>query len=384
MIKIKTTLIFGILAVFLVLSTVVTPTDSLGIKKILLVLTILCGIIIDRSFFQNIKLIGSLAVAVLALIVFSLFNGSSFGASITVLYPIVYIFVGIISADIGIDFEKIFSRVVICLSLIITVTALLDMFHLLTIENNPVMNYISTTGEGQISTSSDAIFHYVIFLNGSPLILYNVAKFGFQRKYKLLLVSVLGLFFSGTRANIYMAIIILLIIIIFSLKNLLLSILVFLASLFGVEFLKYKNDSINQAKASGDMVRELKLESIKTELGNNFYNWNFGKGLGSYYYGPEQQVFNIVQYGYINTSEWSYMELIRQGGIFGLIIILVIIIKPLVTLLRHKVYYAVIGLVSYLIVATVDPFLITSTGFILYSVMYYLSKTIQFNQDNSK
>lgn len=374
MIRLKRNTIFHILIVLLTFFTVVTPTDSLGVKKVLLILTITYGLLIDRKFSKNIGTVIFLFFAILTLIIISLFNGSTLGTSLSVLYPFLYVLVGIMAADTMVDFEKIFSDVLIFLSIVIITTAALDMLHLVLVPNNILMTYISLWGEGQISTSEDAIFHYVIFLNGSPLILYNVAKFGFNKRYGLLLISVLGLFFSGTRANIYMALIILVVALLFAFKNMLLVIFTVLIGLPTVEFFRLQIQSINEAKSGGDYARELKLEVIQSELGNSVRNWVFGKGLGSYYYGPEKRVFNLIQYGYINTSEWSYMELIRQAGIIGLVIVMIIILRPLIILFFQKQYYVVVGVLAYLVVATVDPFLITSTGFILYAVTYYLSK----------
>ncbi|MDI6544829.1 hypothetical protein QMA57_04970 [Leuconostoc suionicum] len=374
MIRLKTSSLFHKLIVLLTFFTIMTPADSLGVKKILLFLTITYGLLIDRKFSKHIKTVIFLFLGLMTLILFSLFNGSSLGASLSIIYPFIYILVGLMSADMKVAFENIFSKILLFLSLIIVGTAILDMAHLVSISSNSLMNYIIMLGEGQISVSNDAIFHYVIFLNGSPLILYNVAKYGFKQKYMLLIISVLGLFFSGTRANIYMALVILVIVVLFALKNLLISIFTILIGASTFELFKLKSQSINQAKSGGDYARELKLEVIQSELGSNIRNWMFGKGLGSYYYGPEKRIFNVIQYGYVNTSEWSYMELIRQAGVIGLVIVMIIIVKPLITLLSQRQYYPVVGVVSYLIVATVDPFLITSTGFILYAVTYYLCK----------
>lgn len=364
---------FQVLVTVLVFFTLLTPTDSLGFKKYSLFITLIFGIILDRKVLSHYKIIIGLTLSFLLLSIISVFNGTSFGGAVSVLYPIVYIFIGLICIDLDINFEKIFSNILIILSLIIVVSALLDMTHLVEIFSNPLVNYISNLGEGQISISSDAIFHYVIFLNGSPLILYNVSKFGFQKYYAGLILSVLALFFSGTRANIYMAIVIVVIIVLIKNKNILLKILLFLTASIFYEFFQIKNNSINQAKSGGDFAREMKLEVIKSELGNSGQTWFFGKGLGSYYYGPVTRVFNTLQYGYINTSEWSYMEVIRQTGLLGLVIFMTIICMPILKLSKKKNYYPVLGGAAYLIVAIVDPFLITSTGFILYSVLYYLN-----------
>ncbi|WP_270781638.1 O-antigen ligase family protein, partial [Enterococcus casseliflavus] len=268
-----------------------------------------------------------------------------------------------------INLLKYFIYILNVIAFIIVVSAILDGVGILSINNNPLLMFLNNAGEAQISVSQFAIFHYVIFLNASPLVLISFSYYLFKRNYSLALIHFLALIWSGTRANIYLGIAMILLYIYFDkririMKPLLVLSLIIIVILYGRGFYE-RVTRINWAKSYGDEIRSLNLESIKLAMNNSWVNYFFGMGARSYYY-------SYARNELINQSELSYVELLRQIGLIGLVPFMTFLIKPIYRLLTNKNFtWLALSFALYLIKCYFDPFLFTSTGFILIAVVYF-------------
>jgi hypothetical protein len=97
-----------------------------------------------------------------------------------------------------------------------------------------------------------------------------------------------------------------------------------------------------------------------------------GMGMGSSFYSHGVGEF-------INSIEWSYLDLWRQMGLPMFIIFLVFLMRPLTT--KNKIpMHTKFGFVSYLIIAGTNPLLYSSTAYLYYIYMYYLIYKKEENQ----
>ena len=85
-------------------------------------------------------------------------------------------------------------------------------------------------------------------------------------------------------------------------------------------------------------------------------------------------------------TEWTYLELVRNYGLFSLIIIGVFA-KPLITMWKHRreafckcMFFAYL---SYLLIAGTNPLLLSSTGMIVLLMAYSYEESIT-SQDVNK
>lgn len=88
--------------------------------------------------------------------------------------------------------------------------------------------------------------------------------------------------------------------------------------------------------------------------------------------GARSYYFSYARNELINQSELSYVELLRQIGLIGLVPFMSFLIKPIYRLLTNKNFtWLALSFALYLIKCYFDPFLFTSTGFILIAVVYF-------------
>ena len=104
-----------------------------------------------------------------------------------------------------------------------------------------------------------------------------------------------------------------------------------------------------------------------------------GQGPGAFMY---SEGFNKVVF----KTEWTYLELVRNYGLFSLIIIGVFA-KPLITMWKHRrdafckcMFFAYL---SYLLIAGTNPLLLSSTGMIVLLMAYSYEESIT-SQDVNK
>ncbi|MFS0980944.1 hypothetical protein [Enterococcus casseliflavus] len=358
--------------IFFLFFALLTPADSLKLK----LLSFICILIINTnkilSFLtmkKNLFYTFFIVIFPLILFVLSSLKNQDWIELVKFFYIFSYLLLIPICEYRGINLLKYFIYILNVIAFIIVVSAILDGVGILSINNNPLLMFLNNAGEAQISVSQFAIFHYVIFLNASPLVLISFSYYLFKRNYSLALIHFLALIWSGTRANIYLGIAMILLYIYFDkririMKPLLVLSLIIIVILYGRGFYE-RVTRINWAKSYGDEIRSLNLESIKLAMNNSWVNYFFGMGARSYYY-------SYARNELINQSELSYVELLRQIGLIGLVPFMTFLIKPIYRLLTNKNFtWLALSFALYLIKCYFDPFLFTSTGFILIAVVYF-------------
>ncbi|MFR3732692.1 MAG: O-antigen ligase family protein [Enterococcus sp.] len=358
--------------IFFLFFALLTPADSLKLKLLSFVCILIININKILSFLtmkKNLFYTFFIVIFPLMLFVLSSLKNQDWIELVKFFYIFSYLLLIPICEYRGINLLKYFIYVLNVIAFIIVVSALLDRVGILTINTNPLLMFLNDTGEAQISVSQFAIFHYVIFLNASPLVLISFSYYLFKRNYSLALIHFLALIWSGTRANIYLGIAMILLYIFFDkririMKPLLVLGLIIIVILYGRGFYE-RVTRINWAKSYGDEIRSLNLESIKLAMNNSWANYIFGMGARSYY-------FSYARNELINQSELSYVELLRQIGLIGLVPFMSFLIKPIYRLLTNKNFtWLALSFALYLIKCYFDPFLFTSTGFILITVVYF-------------
>lgn len=89
--------------------------------------------------------------------------------------------------------------------------------------------------------------------------------------------------------------------------------------------------------------------------------------------GPGTRFFSAGFHRLTLTTEWTYLELLRQYGIFCILILLTML-YPLAALWRHREQSFVVGVmgayVAYLLIAGTNPLLVSSTGMQILLVAY--------------
>lgn len=107
--------------------------------------------------------------------------------------------------------------------------------------------------------------------------------------------------------------------------------------------------------------------------------FGFGPAKYFYSYGVEQEV---------SATELTYMDLIKNYGIVGTVLMISMLCVPILNLINNKKidffqkYILFLGYVAYLFIAGTNPLLISSTGFILISIMFYVSDKDLFEEFN--
>lgn len=360
-----------ILNIFLFFA-LLTPADVFGIKLIALIILILSNIKVIYNFLfkrENFYFLFFLVLFPFFLVLISYVKTLYFVETIRYFYIFSYLLLIPICDYRKIDYKKSFMNILTVLALVITISAFLDLAKIIPINNNLLLNFLNNNGEAQISVSPYAIFHYVLFLNASPLLIVSFCYFIFKGNYNIAVVHFFALLFSGTRANIYLALFTLAVYLFFNqklnvLKPFLLIILTILIIKYGNELL-FRFRTINWAKTTGDDIRNRTFQSICMVLKENPISIFLGMGARSYYY-------NYGRLEWVNESELTYLELLRQVGVVGFIPLMIFFIRPLCKLFMKPQFFAVcLGYCLYLVKCMFDPFLFNSTGFILVTLMYW-------------
>ena len=101
------------------------------------------------------------------------------------------------------------------------------------------------------------------------------------------------------------------------------------------------------------------------QIFSNPNNFLFGTGWGSFFFNAGRDAMN-------NTSELSYLEIIRNGGIFELLLLCFFWFMPIRRIWHCKEKrYVVVAYVGYLIIAGTNPLLLSTTAFLMYLYVYW-------------
>lgn len=343
------------------------PADIFNIKKIMLAILIFFNIeeIILRCITKKFYFFYSIIYPVV-LFIGSVFNTGNIVGSLKGIYVFFYLWMIIILKKYSINYKHLFMNLSFLMSLTICIIAFLDLIGFLHIYTNPIVIFMNQTQNAMISKSPNAIFTYVIFLKASPLIYFLLIEMLSEGKWFKAFIAFDALILSGTRANIYIAIVIVLIWIVYiqriGLKKIILCTIMGLVAIICVPEFLYRVITINSAKSYGDMIRNDKIISSIYWITHNIKVFILGMGCETQYTSIN---YNIIY----EASESSYIEFWRVFGILGLGMLLIFLGYTWLNI-RRKEYSMVY--VLYLAACWVEPFLFTSTGFAMLILMYSL------------
>jgi hypothetical protein len=269
------------------------------------------------------------------------------------------------------------------LSANITVLSLISIFFLLTVFNDPnIFNYWYAIGHkyGIFSLSQRTygnISYNMVYFHTVPLSVVTVSYFTFKVRFTkgfyrllfliLLLINIIGMIVGGSRNSIIMSIFIPILVLYWYSSNkklILVFILIFLIIILNIFSAEIK-DMIDVNSRSN----KIKLGHIRDMFSilSNANTLLLGQGLGSYY-------FSIARQKNIYVIELTYLDIFRQYGLIMGLCYLIMFLFPLMKLRlnfnreRHYIFLAYIG---YLIMSISNPFIFSSSGMLVLSIVLH-------------
>lgn len=360
-----------------VLFALLMPNDTLNIKKI--AFSMLFGINIfsiiskmSKSKYYAVSF--HMVIFPILLLLFSLLAGGSLYSTVSNIYVCLYAGLILIAVNRKNSFENLLLFALKIVAIIIAFSVILDFVGLLDIYNNKLLMNLYFSQDALVGKSTFYWSYYMIFLKASPLLLILLGYALKNNKFLLVVFTFTAMFLSGTRAN-YFAAIILILFYIFSTNNKYLKITsifigLFILIIFFNKFVDYFKTMFFLKQVS-DNNKTQDYKSIISLFQNHPLTLIIGTGFG--------ETAEITNYGFTTgTSELSYLDLLRKMGILGLIPFMYFILKPIKTLIQNsETKLLVVTYILYLMVAATNPLLFSSTAYVYYVyiyIKYYQSK----------
>lgn len=364
-----------------ILFALLMPNDTFNIKKIafsILFIINIFSIIGEMSTSKYYAVSFHMVIFPILLLLFSLLAGGSLYSTVSNIYVCFYAGLILIAVKRKNNFENLLLFALKIIAIIIIFSAILDFAGYLDIYNNKLLMNLSLSQDAMIGKSASYWSYYVIFLKASPLLLILLGYALKNKKFVLVVFTFTAMFLSGTRAN-YFAAIIIILFYIFSTNNKYLKIAsiivgLFILVIFFSKFIEYfKTMFISKQVSDNNRIQDYK--SIISLFQNHPLTLFIGTGFGD--------TAAIANYGFTTgTSELSYLDLLRKMGILGLIPFMYFILKPIKTLIQNsETKLLVVTYIIYLMVAATNPLLFSSTAYIYYVYIYI--KYYQFKINNT-
>lgn len=362
----------NILLTLLVWSIALFAYDKYNIKTTLLCIVLLYNIeTIIRHIINyrknRIVFIFAIIFPVLLCFLSVVINGRGLVESVSGVYVCIYLLLVFILEDSDFDICKALNQIMTFLAFLLIIIGLLDFTGIVDLYSNGLCTIIKNLNEGAFYKNSNAIFYYVLFIKTSPLLVFNFIYTLVFKKYIQAVITVIALIWSGTRANIYITAVMLIIYLLFIIKS---NVKKYLFSLVSILlcYIGYNNtvdriEIINNAKSKGDEVRRLIVPSIINTLNEKKVRWFVGMGNGSTYY-------SIGRGFMVDGEEIAYLEFLRLHGLIGVAFLLVFLLLPIKKIFFSDYRWVLLPYFSFLAISVVDPFLFTSTSFIVYVIVY--------------
>ena len=363
-----------VLLAFFVLVCMLMPVDVFSIKKVLMVLlvsinflTVFTALNTSRNLY--IMFFGFLFPSLL--IAYSVILTGDWSTSFSrsyVLYMLLLIFV---IQKYRIDYEHILlsgATVVMAITLLLFV---LDITGISSVNTGYIRNDIIYKYKiGLMGKNTSYPFYYKIFLKTSPLIVFLVFKKFSQGKYLYALLAFAALFVSGTRANVGFTLIFMLLYSVNHKRKKTLPVLLALALLTALAAALFYAEIRNKLLIAfvsntqiSTTIRQDMLDSVWALAKQKPWVVLTGTGMGSSFLSLAKQV-------YLDSFEWSFLDLWRQMGLVFFSVFLIFALYPLRPRSRiaaEKKY----AYMAYLCIAATNPLLFSSTAFLAYIYMYY-------------
>lgn len=266
------------------------------------------------------------------------------------------------------------------LSFVLTVQAALASLIYVIMSNNPGLSLAMLTLGSKYdvvklgSRTYGGAHFYHVFFPASSLLVISISFFTFKciaskgRKrlvYLLLVIlNVVGLFISGTRISMIASVSTLLLVWLWYSRR---KVMLACSTILVLSVFASMQWSTIQAMMSPDEASNaMKIQHLRDYkvILSAPKNLLLGTGLGSSY--------NFTGSGYKTITELTYVELFRSYGIVFGIPMLFGLLYPLERLTRRgwkSIHYLYLGYAIYLYLCAADPFLISSTGMLVFSIV---------------
>lgn len=302
--------------------------------------------------------------------------------------PLLFLSVLIILCDFKIDATHITSKLLLLFSMFIFLVFVLILLGYDVFESN-IINLVYEKGLIQRIDFRDygGFKLYYIYFVTAPLLVISTAyytdkvlisKGRIKWKYLIfLIISFLSFFLTGSRNSIIISCVTPLLIYLIYSKNKIKSFIIF--SLFccinlfyfrdAIFFMFSSNSKSNLGRLSllGDYIRELEIPSTLL----------FGQGLGATFY---VSVNSRMQW----IAELTYLEILRHYGIFMGVILFIMLLYPFIYYKRYSdKKYLLVAYFGYLLMCITNPFIFSSSGMIMLSIILYPAFT-RFHSRNIK
>jgi hypothetical protein len=214
------------------------------------------------------------------------------------------------------------------------------------------------------------------FFVTSPMLAISIAYFtnlaiNSKDKYKhiykvIALINIIAMFMAGTRNNMLVSLCLPLTIYLYcsNRKKLVFSIII----LFLTSLALYYHESISVMLSPGEISNETKIGYLPDyiDIFSNPLKLLLGEGLGSYHYWSNKG-------SEVSITELTYFELIRSYGIILAPVVLVLILYPILRSLQNNKLTAIvpviIGYAFYLFMCFSNPFIFSSLGMLILSIL---------------
>lgn len=375
-----------LLNMFLIFSLLIDPTNVLfGIKNAVFVLFLVVSIMYAN--FKHILIVLTFIMIYFVSLTFGILTHNEFDFLIARGYLKAFLFFSYLfwTTDSYLQIFRFFYLFSILVALAeIVVYVLLLLFPFL----EPVLREILFALSADVVSTFD-ISHRVflgvkvisVYFRTSPICIISLSISLFllfkKKSLKFLLFSIIlfmGLIFSGTRANMLAAFIMVaascMFYSLYEKKNKFLFVFLFVviafSSIFVILMLLQDSSEVSLTVKSGHFHS---LMSLFAEHPMRFFF--IGTGPASYFY-------SVGSYKMEAVVELTYLELIRYYGFIFTLVILSCVLLPIYYIVVNKNYdkflkiSLIVGYFLYLMIAGTNPLLVSSTGFIVVCTMFYL------------
>ncbi|MGI6071392.1 MAG: hypothetical protein ACOX75_00055 [Lachnospiraceae bacterium] len=271
-----------------------------------------------------------------------------------------------------IDLEKLIHGMIFVLAVFVVVNVILHVLGMLDVLENPVLKWLLKTTNFSVKKGAKADFGIAISPKSGPLLAISISYLISKRKFALAAIPVAAMMLTGTRANLIIAILLVLGCLVFVSQNrvvrwftgIFLGLCVIAVLLEGQVWQYFTGVFLREA--GSDAIRAGLLREVLDVWRENPLRFLTGSGFSG-------TIHSTVRRGaYIYSLEISYWNLLRQVGLIPFILMMTMYLYPVVRLIKRGMVTISLGFIAYLIIAYTNPYLYSTTGLLGLLFMYYV------------
>jgi hypothetical protein len=350
---------------------VILPGDIYNLKKILFVLILFFNLpsfisAIRRVEYQYVLFFGF--IFPLGLISYSTILTGDLAVSFTRSFAAFLFLLLVIIREKRMDIERIVIGAVKFIVVMTLVVVLLDILRITNINSSWLNELFHRFNLGIMGKSVDFPLYYKVFFKTSPLVVFLLFRSIHKTDFLWLILSMLTLVLSGTRANALFALIFMTLYFLFyanrkwiRTKYLALFIGMSMVIIFGSIFVSILVGIVINRGAVSDIVRAGHVQGLLALVYKQPWIVFFGSGMGSYFYSYGANAM-------VSSIEWSFLDLWRQMGIVFFSFYLLFIFIPVFK--RDLAPYKRFAYLTYLCIAATNPLLFSSTFYLAIYIIY--------------